>query len=150
MFIKKIFILIVIGSLLLPINSEPQNKTLKQPERTESFLVVPRLKIRKEIKDNLSWLDDNFVCTLNPLSLGHGTVLLFGHNHHDVFHFLYQLQSGDEIYLEYGNHMEHYQVVSKKIISVTSKNYLDITSEKEVRMFTCTRNNNTRLLVIAK
>lgn len=124
-------------------------KKIKKEENliNSSFLSIPRLQIRKEIKSDLSWLDDNYICSVGSLS--DDTILLFGHNHSFVFHFLYQLEIGDEIRIEQDETSKIYHVSEIKIISTKEEKYLEKKNVKELRMFTCTKNKNYRLVVIA-
>ncbi len=134
--------------MFLPVSQEPQKEKKLERVKTPYYLVFPDQGIRKEIYYGLRWLDENKICSLHLIK-ENSTILLFGHNHTDVFHFLYEVEIGDLFFLEHGGKQEKYQVITKKIISVSQKNYLEIDMEHEIRMFTCTRNPYTRLMVRA-
>lgn len=147
--IKKIFSLIIVSVCLLPITGEPKKEIKQKQVESPYYLVIPEKQIYQEIYENLTWLDENKVCSIEPISESHSTILLFGHNREDVFHFLYELEKGDYIFLEHGIEKEKYQVIEKKIISTDKKEYLEINEKQVLRMFTCTMNSHTRLFVQA-
>lgn len=147
----KIIILIIISLFLIPVNSEVSLiKTNKVSYNNISILYVPKFDINFEISFNINDLDKNLVCSLEPLEDLKKTILLFGHNNKDVFHFLYNIEINDKLVLYVKNNKVNYYVVSKKVISVEDKSYLNISNNYEMRLFTCTLNNNERLVVIAK
>lgn len=133
--------------MLLSVNQEPLKEKRVEQIYEPYYLVFPKLGIRKEIYHGLDWLDEYKICSLHPIHESSSTIFLFGHNHSDVFHFLYEVDIGDIFFLEHLGKKEAYQVMTKKIISVSEKDYLEMGQEKELRLFTCTRNSHTRLFV---
>lgn len=140
----------MIGIFLLPISSEPSLEQQETISKDSFFLTVPRFQLNYEIKEDIFWLDQNKVCSLEPILDISNTILLFGHNRFDVFHFLYDLKIGDTIILENRKRKEFYHVTDIKVIPVTEKKYLTIEEQHEIRLFTCMKDFQYRLLVIAK
>ncbi len=147
----KIISLIIITLFLIPVSSEVKLSENNTSTSNNIYLLyVPKYNKNFNISFNINDLDKNLVCSLEEIDNFNKTILLFGHNNINVFNFLYDLEIDDEIVLYVKDKKLKYYVSSKKIISVSDKSYLDISNNLELRLFTCTLNNNERLVVIAK
>ena len=146
----KIISLIIITLFFIPVSSEVKLSENKTSTPNNIFLLyVTKYNKNFNVSFNINDLDKNLVCSLEEIDLNK-TILLFGHNNKNVFNFLYDLEIKDELILYIKGEKIKYYVSSKKIISVDDKSYLDISNNLELRLFTCTLNNNKRLVVIAK
>ena len=148
--IKTLCFLILFGILFLPISYEQEIKIDEEVEDYPLVLEVPKFQKQFLVDPSIEGLEENHVCSLQPIMHFHQTILLFGHNNKQAFHFLYDLQEGDELILKLNNQKKHYFVQERKVISVFNKQYLEISPAIELRMFTCTLNKDTRYMIIAK
>ena len=114
------------------------------------FLEVPKFQKQFLVDPSIEGLEKNHVCSLQPIMHFHHTILLFGHNNRYVFHFIYDLQKGDQMILRKGQKQVSYMVTEHKMISVENKDYLEKKDSPELRLFTCTLNDQMRYMVIAK
>ncbi len=148
--IKTLCFLILFGILFLPISDKQEIKIDEEVEDYPLVLEVPKFQKQFLVDPSIEGLEENHVCSLQPIMHFHQTILLFGHNNRYVFHFIYDLQIGDQIILRKGQKQVSYTVTEHKIISVENKDYLEKKDSPELRLFTCTLNNQMRYVVIAK
>lgn len=136
---------------ILPVSSNPSVHTI-EPFYNSSItkLYIPKYNQEFFLVSSITGLEKNHISMLEPLTDFNHTILLFGHNNKQAFHFLYDLQEGDELILQLNNQKKHYFVQERKFISVFNKQYLEISPAIELRMFTCTLNKDTRYMIIAK
>ena len=148
--IKTLCFLSLVGILFLPVTMEPIISTKEEQQDDPFILEVPKFQKQFFIDSSIKGLDKNHVCSLEPITTFQRTILLFGHNNRHVFHFIYDLQIGDQLIIRKGSKQVSYTVRDYKIISVENKDYLEKKDRPELRLFTCTLNHQTRYVVIAE
>lgn len=116
------------------------------------YLEIPSLSIKRIVKKSSTKknLDDGYVVVWNKEKDIEkiGNLLLAGHNIQNVFKNLSKIKMGEKVYLYYKNDVFIYEVISKKIISVTESAYLEDLPYKQLSLITCMKDNQKRLFII--
>ena len=127
----------------LIINNKKINKNY------EGYLYIPKFNYKNIIKNDISYLDDNYIVMMDYSDkLDGSTIVLAGHNNRYVFNKLYYLDIGDEVVLSNFSVDYHYIVKEKKYIEVDD--YSEINIKDSLILITCSYDNQKRYIVILK